>query len=125
MTSVIAVDRILPNVNTVVKKRLDAILHEARNGDSTQPKSERKWSADISPNSAAPLDLPAQNNLFIANHVPLLEFQNGRALSIIPGLSFGSISLQHPFHDPFAFSVCRSTGVSIGGRPRCPGWILL
>ena len=79
MTEVVC---ILPNVNTVVGKRLESFLHNARNSASTQSKLEKELSAGPSTS----LRLPAQNDLSTEKNIPLLEFENGRALSILPGV---------------------------------------
>jgi hypothetical protein len=74
---------ILPNVNNVAKKRLDTFLQDVRDSDSTQPELENQ--KERSTNLIPSLRLPAENELHV-NHIPLLDFENGRTLTILPGL---------------------------------------
>ncbi len=70
---------ILPNVNTVAKKRLDTFLQEARICECAQLHPGKECSTD--PRHS--LRLP---ELCSASQTPLLEFENGRALTLLPGL---------------------------------------
>jgi hypothetical protein len=73
---------ILYNVNSVVKKRLDTYLREAKDVKGFF-KSEREQSADAMLLPSLQLHLPAQNT---ATCIPLIEFENGRALTIMTGM---------------------------------------
>ncbi len=94
MTEVVC---ILPNVNTVVRKRLDSFLHNARNSANNRSKLEKELSADPSTS----LHLPAQNYISTKNNIPLLEFENGRALTILPGvyvMNYLALHCSYSFH---------------------------
>ena len=78
---------ILPNVNTVAKKRRDEFQQEVRDSGGTQSifDDQKERSTDPIPS----LHLPTQNECVCpANHIPLLDLENGRALTILPGMCF-------------------------------------
>jgi hypothetical protein len=76
---------ILPNVNTVAIKRLNQLLREERDCECTQP--EFRNSKECASVSMIPsLQFPTPNDQYTTNHTPLLEFENGKAVTILPGL---------------------------------------
>jgi hypothetical protein len=112
---------ILPNVKTAAKKRLDMFLQETRIFESQQPHLENEWCTDPS----LSLQLPMQNEQYAASHTPLLEFRDGKTLTIIPGLfSQLEVSRNAIIPEPLNLISCRSTLVQIRWWPCSRCWTM-
>jgi hypothetical protein len=78
---------ILPNVSTVAIKRLNKCLRDERDCECTRSQLGNKEECDSDTMiPSLQLEFPTPNDLRSTNHTPLLEFENGKALTILPGL---------------------------------------
>ncbi len=72
-------------------KRKDTKLDMERSGEHIRPRSEKEWSINLIPS----LHSPEENEQSTAHRIPLSELENGRLLTILPGLTLRIMCFVH------------------------------